>query len=68
MGFAKYHEDNMEMWFDRNRDKNIQTATGNILVYGNSGYVQSGNTQNSFQHGKKQNELLNRKGGVSYAV
>ena len=68
MGFAKYHEDNMEMWFDRNRDKNIQTATGNILVCGNTNYARSGNAQNSFQHGKKQDVFLNRKGSVSYAV
>ena len=23
MGFAKYHEDNMEMWEERNRDKRM---------------------------------------------
>ena len=38
MGFAKYHEDNNEIWEERNRDRRLPS------VYANSSQLGSNNT------------------------
>ena len=32
MGFAKYHEDNMEMWHERQRDRRVPVYIGSSQI------------------------------------
>ena len=44
MGFAKYHEDNMEMWIERNRDRDRPRANTASTSFGKTAYGQNSNT------------------------
>ena len=71
MGFAKYSEDNMEIWFERNRARNNQSNASVLAMYGSNGYMLRGNMKNTnipLQNSNRQYEPISKKGGVSYGI
>ena len=71
MGFAKYHEDNMDMWEERNRDRWLPSTNALPPQCVKTEYSRDRNTYASVQNSSRavaSTECFKGREGRSYAV
>ena len=62
MGFAKYHEDNREMWEERNRDRKWQPKRESPLMISKNAADQNRNTNGTILTPPRNNNIIMMKG------